>query len=202
VPVGLVAWVAAMVFHAAGVPDVIGALVGLATLTAASAALVERGLVDSVDRWSRGRVANALPGGMSVPSVLVLVFTTLVRAAAILSVPHTQWAWVFIATAVVGRWAAIFLQGLGDPIAHDESARSLVAVPAPAWLTAAISGAVVVLAVVALGKIGIVAMALAAVAVFAVGLATQRRDGGLSPGVVATAAAIGELLVLLVATIH
>jgi hypothetical protein len=61
---------------------------------------------------------------------------------------------------------------------------------------------VVVLAVLALGKIGIVAMALAAVAVFALGLATQRRDGGLSPGVVATAAAIGELLVLLVVTIR
>jgi len=200
VPVGLVAWLAAMLFHAAGVPDIIGALAGLAALTAASAALVERGLAESVDRWTRRTVGAAM--GASVPAVLVIVFTTMIRAAAILVVPRSMWLWVFIATAVVGRWAAIFLQGLGDPIAHDESARSLVAVPAPAWLTAAISGGVVVLAVVALGKIGIVAMALAAVAVFALGLATQRRDGGLSPGVVAAAAAIGELLVLLVVTIR
>jgi cobalamin synthase len=189
-----------MLFHAAGVPDVIGALAGLAALTAASAALVERGLADSVDQWTRVRAGGQV--GASVPAVLVLVFTTMIRAAAILVVPRSMWLWVFIATAVVGRWAAIFLQGLGDPIAHDESARSLVAVPAPAWLTAAISGGVVVLAVVALGKIGIVAMALAAVAVFALGLATQRREGGLSPGVVAAAAAIGELLVLLVATVR
>ncbi len=201
VPVGLVAWLAAMLFHAAGIPDVIGALAGLAALTAASAALVERGLADSVDRWTRARSAGTGVGA-SVPAVLVLVFAILIRAAAILVVPRSMWLWVFVATAVVGRWAAIFLQGLGDPIAHDESARSLVAVPAPAWLTAAISGGVVVLAVVALGKIGIVAMALAAVAVFALGLATQRREGGLSPGVVAAAAAIGELLVLLVATIR
>lgn len=200
VPVGVVAWLVAMLFHAAGVPDVIGALAGLAALTAASAALVERGLADSVDGWTRPRVVGAL--GPSVPAVLVLVFTTLIRAAAILVVPQSMWLWVFIATAVVGRWAAIFLQALGDPISHDEATRSLVAVPAPAWLTAAISGGVVVLAVAALGKIGIVAMALAAVAVFALGLATQRREGGLSPGVVAAAAAVGELLVLLVATIR
>ena len=79
---------------------------------------------------------------------------------------------------------------------------SLVAVPAPAWLTAAISGGVVVLAVVALGKIGVVAMALTAIVAFGLGLATQRRDGGLSPAVVAAAAAIGETLVLLIATIR
>ncbi|MFN0245902.1 MAG: hypothetical protein ACKV2T_03270 [Kofleriaceae bacterium] len=200
VPVGLVAWLVAMLFHAAGVPDVIGALAGLAALTAASAALVERGLAESIDRWTRTRAGAA--SGASVPTVLVLVFTTMIRAAAILVVPQSMWLWVFVATAVVGRWAAIFLQGLGDPIAHDESARSLVAVPAPAWLTAAISGGVVVLSVLALGKIGIVAMALGAVATFALGLATQRRDGGLSPGVVAAAAAIGEMLVLLVATIR
>lgn len=202
VPVGLVAWLAALLFHAAGVPDPIGAIVGLATLTAASAALVERGLAESVDRWTRGRAASPMPGATSVPAVLVLVFTIAIRIAAIVVVPRSMWLWVFVATAVVGRWAAIFLQGLGDPIAHDESTRSLVAVPAPAWLTAAISGGVVVLSVLGLGKIGIVAMALAAVAVFALGLATQRRDGGLSPGVVAAAAAVGELLVLLVATIH
>lgn len=207
-PVGLVAWLAAMMMHALGVNEAIGALVGLATLTAASAALVERGLAECVDRWSRPRgalgatTAASSAGLVAVPAVLVLVFTILVRAAAILSVPHTSWLWVFIATAVIGRWAAVFLQALGDPIAQDESARSLVAVPAPAWLTAAISGGVVVLAVVALGKIGIVAMALTAVVVFALGLATQRRDGGLSPAVVAAAAAIGELLVLLVATIR
>lgn len=195
VPCGLIAWVVARLFQGAGIPLPIDAIIGLAMLTAASAALVERGLAESVDRW-QGQARS--PG---VAAVLVLVFVTLIRAGAILVVPPTQWLWLFVATAVIGRWAAVFLQAIGDPIAVDESARSLVATPAPAWLIAAISGGVLALAVIAMGKLGVVAMALVAVGVFGVGLASQRRDGGLTPAVVAVAAAIGELVVLLLATI-
>lgn len=196
VPVGLVAWLIARLFLAAGFPAPLSAIVGLAALSAASAALVERGLAETIDRW-QGHARS--PG---VAAVLVLVFTTLVRAAAIVFVEPTSWLWLFVATAVAGRWAAAFLQALGDPVAHDPAMRSLVAVPAPAWLTAAISVGVAAILILAFGKLGIVAMALAAVAVFALGLATQRRDGGLTPAVVATAAAIGELTVLLLATIR
>jgi len=53
----------------------------------------------------------------------------------------------------------------------------------------------------ALGKAGVLALALVAVAAFSLGLEAQRRDGGLSGPVVSTAAAVGELLVLLIATI-
>jgi len=195
VPCGLIAWVAAKLLWAAGIPITIAAIVGLAMLTLSSAALVERGLAESVDRW-QGQARS--PG---VASVLVLVFTTLIRAAAILVVPPGEWLWLFIATAVLGRWAAVFLQALGDPIAADEAQRSLVATPAPAWLIAAISGGVLALVIVAMGKLGLVAMALVAVAVFAVGLASQRRNGGLTPQIVAVAAAVGEIAVLLLATI-
>ena len=86
-------------------------------------------------------------------------------------------------------------------ISAVDTQRSLVATPAPAWLIGAISGGVLALSVVAMGKLGVVAMALVAVGVFAVGLWSQRRDGGLSPGIVALAAALGELVVLLLATI-
>lgn len=195
-PVGLVAWGAARLFLAIGFPAPLAAIVGLAMLTAASAALVERGLADAVDRWS----GQLRAGG--VASVLVLVFATLVRAAAIVFVAPASWLGVFVATAVAGRWAAVFLQALGDPVAHDPEVRSLVAVPAPAWLTAAISAAVVAVLVGALGKVGVAALALAAIGVFALGLATQRRDGGLTPAVVGAAAALGELVVLLLATLR
>jgi hypothetical protein len=57
-----------------------------------------------------------------------------------------------------------------------------------------------VLTVWALGKSGVVALALTAIAAFTLGLATQKRDGGLTATTVAVAAAIGELVVLLVAT--
>ncbi len=195
VPVGLLAWAVAKLVAAAGIALPIAALLGLAMLSGASAAIVERGVAETIDRW-QGHARS--PG---VASVLVLVFATLIRAAAVLVLAPADWL-LFVAAAVVGRWAAVFLQALGDPIAHDERQRSLVAIPAPAWLTAALSLAVAALAVFALGKLGVIVMALVAVAVFGLGLATQRRDGGLTPAVVATAAAIGELLVLVLATIH
>jgi len=196
VPIGFVAWLVAALARGAGLPPSIAALAGLAMLTVASAALVERGLAERVDQW-QGQARS--PG---VPAVLVLVFLTLIRAAAITALAPSHWLLpVLVATAVVGRWAAMFVQALGDPITHDEGRRSLVASPAPAWLVAAISLGVAAVTVLAVGKAGIFALALAAIAAFALGLEAQRRDGGLSAAVVGTVAAVGELAVLLIATI-
>lgn len=195
VPIGLVAWLAAWVVDAAGIALSVAALVGLATLSAASAALAERGLAETFERWTgHGRSPAAV-------GVLALVLATLVRAAAMLAVPVADWLGVLIATAVTGRWAAVFLQALGDPIAPEAGRRSLVSEPAPAWLTAALGLAVAAVLVFALGALGLVALAVTAVLSFALGLAAQRRDGGLSAPVVGLAAAIGELVVLAIATI-
>jgi cobalamin synthase len=202
VPVGAVAWIVAALCHAAGLPPSVAALAGLAALSLASAALVERGLAERIDHWDGqrdGQRAEARSPG--VASVLVLVFTTLVRASAILALPPSSWLAALIATAVAGRWSAMFIQALGDPIAHDDVRRSLVATPAPAWLVVALSLGVAAITVLAVGKAGILALALAALAAFALGLEAQRRDGGLSSPVVATVAAVGELAMLLVATI-
>lgn len=193
-PIGLVAWIAAALIEAAGMPASVGAIVGLAVLSLASAALVERGVIERLD----GPHSSA----PSVTSILVLVFATLIRAAAITSVTTGAWLGVFVATALVGRWAAVFLQALGDPILDDDAPRSLVATPAPPWLTAALGIGVATVTVIALGKAGIVALAITAAVAFALGLDAQRRDRGLSSPVVAAAAAVGELVVLLVATIR
>jgi adenosylcobinamide-GDP ribazoletransferase len=198
-PIGVAAWAIAALAHAAGLPVTVAALLGLAGLSLASAALIERGLAERIDHWDRARDGRA-SGGLGVTSLLVIVFTTLVRAAAIAALPASQWLAVFVAAAVVGRWAAMFLQALGEPIGPDATGRSLVAAPAPAWLAAAISLGVAVLAVVAIGKAGILALAVAAIAAFALGLQAQRRDGGLSAPAVAMVAAIGELSVLLIAS--
>jgi hypothetical protein len=192
-PIGIVAWLAAALIDAAGISVAIAALVGLGVLSLASAALVERGVAERID--------TVHASGPSVTSILVLVFGTLIRAAAILSLAPDAWLGVFVATALVGRWAAVFLQALGDPILEDDASRSLVATPAPAWLTAAISIGVATLVIVALGKAGVVALAVTAAIAFALGLDAQRRDRGLSAPVVATAAGVGEMVVLLVATI-
>lgn len=200
-PIGLAAWALAALARAAGLSPSLAAVLGLAMLAAASAALVERGLAARVDDWATGhaRTTVATPS-LTAVSVVVLGFALILRALAIAPLPPDRWLWVLVATAVVGRWAAVLLQALGDPI-DPEPTRSLVATPAPAWLTAALSGGVVVIAVLALGKIGVLAVALAALAAFGLGLEAQRRDRGLSAPVVATAAAVGELLVLLVASI-
>src|SRR5262249_50073431 len=157
--VGVVAWLAAALIKAAGVPATVGAIIGLAVLSLASAALVERGVVERID----GTHSSA----PSVIAILVLVFGTLIRAAAIVAVAPHAWLGVFVATALAGRWAAAFLQALGDPILDDNAPRSLVATPAPAWLTAGLSVGVAVIAVLALGKAGIVALAVTAAIAFA-----------------------------------
>lgn len=199
-PVGLVAWAIAALAHAAALPAAIAALFGLAALSLASAALIERGLAERVDHWA-GRPFEGRGRAPGVAAVLALVFVTLTRAAAITALPPSRWLAVLIATAVAGRWAAMFLQAIGDPIDPDGAPRSLVAAPAPAWLAAAITGAVAVIVVLAIGKLGLLALALAAIAAFGLGLEAQRSQRGLSSPVVATVAAIGELAMLLVATV-
>ncbi len=204
VPVGAAAWIVAALARAAGLPAMLAGLAGLAALSLASAALVERGLAERIDHWdgqSGDRPRDGRQRSPGVAAVLVLVFATLARAGAIIALPPSRWLAVLVATAVVGRWSAMFVQALGDPIAHDDDQRSLVAAPAPAWLVVAISLGVAAIAVLALGKAGILALALAAIAAFALGLEAQRRDGGLSGPAVATVAAVGELAVLLIATV-
>ncbi len=192
-PIGVLAWLVGAAARGLGLPPAIGALLALAMLSLASAGLTERGLADRIER-----------GGARAPgaaTIVALVFVTLVRAAAIVTLPADRWLGVLVATAVAGRWAAVFLQALGDPIYDVESPRSLVATPAPLWLVGAISIAVAVLEILALGKLAFVALALVAALAFGLGLDAQRRDRGLSAPVVATAAGLGELIVLLAATI-
>jgi hypothetical protein len=198
VPIGLCAWVVAALARAAGIPDPLAAILGLAMLSVGGAALIERGLVERIDHWQGEARADRATTAISV---LALVLVTVVRAGAVAVVGHRSWLLLFLATAVAGRWAAILLQALGDPIRQLDGRRSLVATPAPAWLTAAISAAVAVIVILSLGKAGILALALVALAAFALGLEAQRRDGGLSAPVVAFTAAVAELVVLLIATI-
>ena len=201
-PIGAAAWCVAALTQAAGLPAGVAALLGLAALSLGSAALVERGLAERIDHWDGHADGRSDPTGRTpgVAALLALGFVTLVRAAAIAALPPSQWLAVLLATAVVGRWAAMFVQALGEPIEPDGARRSLIAAPAPAWLVAVISVGVAALAILGLGKAGLLALALAAIAAFGLGLEAQRRDGRLSPPVVATVAAIGELAVLLVAT--
>ena len=190
----VVAYLAAAIAHAIGLPATVAAVVGLGALALASAGLVEHGLVDRIDR--------ADGHSPTVKSVLALVFVTFARVAALAALPADRWLGVLVAAAVVGRWAAVFLQALAEPILDDHASRSLVATPAPFWLTGALGIGTVVLASLGLGaKAGVAALAITAAVSFGLGLDAQRRDHGLSAPIVACAAAAGELCVLLLATI-
>jgi hypothetical protein len=209
-PIGVFAYLIGAFVHALGTPASIGALFALAALAAASAGLAERGLADRIDRTARS--FGGAYGRAGVPAVephatapgpaivVALVLFTLVRAAAIVAVAPGHWLGVLVATAVVGRWTAVFLQTLGDPI-DDDGSRSLVATPASPWLVAALGLGALIIAVLALGKTGVVAVAVAAAGAFVLGIDAQHRDRGLSAPVVATAAALGELVVLVAASI-
>jgi cobalamin synthase len=192
-PIGFCAWLVAALARAAGIPSSVAGAIGMAALSLASAALIERGVADRIDAWQRE------PRSPGVAAILALVFTTLVRVVAFIALPPDRWLAVLLATAVVGRWAAVFLQALGDPILDDHSPRSLVATPSPAWLTVLLSAGALVVAVLALGKGGVAAVAITAGVAFVLGVDAQRRDHGLTAPVVAMAAAVGELCVLLVA---
>jgi len=191
VPIGVAAYLAAAVLRGLHLPATIAAIVGLGVLSLASAGLIERGVVDRIDREEAR--------SPSVTAILVLVFGVLVRAAAIWSVAPAHWLGVFVATALAGRWAAVFPQAIGDPILDDRAPRSLVAAPAAAWLTAALGLVVAAACTLALGRAGLAAVVLATAVAFALGVDAHRRDNGLSAPVVAVAAALGELFVLLAA---
>jgi len=199
VPIGVLAWVVAALADAAGIPAPLAAILGLAMLSVGGAALIERGLVERIDHW-HGRAHARADRATTATSVLALVLVTVVRAGSVAVVAPDHWLLLFLATAVTGRWAAILLQALGDPIDQEGGRRSLVATPAPAWLTAAISAGVAALVILSLGQAAVVALALAALAAFGLGIEAQRRDGGLSAPAVAFTAGVAELLVLLVAT--
>ena len=192
VPIGFVAYLAAAILRGLHLPTTVAAIVGLGVLSLASAGLIERGVVDRLDR-EHAR-------SPSVHAVLVVVFTVLVRAAAIWSVAPAHWLGVFLATALAGRWAAVFPQAIGDPIRDDRAPRSLVAAPAPAWLAAALGLIAAATCTLAIGRAGLFAIALATVVAFALGVDAHRRDSGLSAPIVAVSAAIGELFMLLAAS--
>jgi hypothetical protein len=202
-PVGALAWVAAALAQGVGIPLPVCALIGIAALTIGGAALGERGLVEQVDRWQDAGdgAERAGDGPRTTAAVIALVLVTGARIGAVIAIAPADWLALFLAVAVAGRWAAVLLQALGDPIAEPGARRSLVAAPAPAWLTAALTAAVAALAVAALGGAGIAALGVAGALALGLGIDAQRRDGGLTATGVAFVGALAELIMLLVATI-
>jgi cobalamin synthase len=151
-----------------------------------------------VERGFGGYLARSADSMMVTTAV---AGSLLVRAELLTAIGSAHWLWAFPATLVIGRWAAMFLQAIGDPIldqTHGQPPRSLVAAAIPAWAAVAATAAVSVSSVVVLGWSMLVAMGIAAALAFAIGLAAQRSRGGIDAAVVGAAAMAGELATLLV----
>lgn len=172
----------------AGVPAAACATIGVLVSTALAGALLERGLAGTLPRHTDGAAA-----------ALAVAGALLVRVQLVAAMPAGELTWGVPALGVAGRWAAVFLQGLGDPIV-DAPARSLVTRAPAAWELAAISAAVALAGYVALGPRALAALVLAAGAAFSLGLVAQRRRGGLDADVVGAVALCGEVLAALALT--
>ncbi|HRC55104.1 MAG: hypothetical protein IPI49_18170 [Myxococcales bacterium] len=186
VALGLAGYAVAAAATAAGVPSSVGATLGLLAMIFASGACVERA------------TAALLTGAAdSATATTAVAGSLLMRAQLLAALPPSQWLWAFPAACVTGRWAAAFLQGIGDPIL-DPPARSLVCAAPPAWELAALTAALAVTGALALGPRMLLALGAAAAVAFGLGLWAQRRRGGLDAEVVGAAALGGEGLALLV----
>ncbi len=187
--IGMAAYgVAALAYRLALPP---GAAVTLALVVAIllGAVVVERGLGAYLGRRSE-RADQAIVTAAVAGSILL-------RAELLAAIPPNRWLWAFPAAWLIGRWAAVFLQAIGDPIL-DPPARSLVVASPPAWVMGAATAVVAAGAVLALGWEMLLAVGVTAVLAFALGLNAQRRRGGIDAAVVGAAAAGGEIVTLLV----
>ncbi len=190
--IGVCAYGVAALGHALALPAAACTAVAIVIGILLSGAVVERGLGVYLSR-------NAAGERTSDPAIAATAISgsLLVRTHLLAALPYEHWLFAFPATWLVGRWAAMFLQAIGDPIL-DAPRRSLVAHPPPAWVMGAATAVVAIGAVVSLGWAMLLALALTAVVAFALGLAAQRRRGGIDAAVVGAAAAAGEVMTLLV----
>jgi cobalamin synthase len=190
--IGMCAYGVAALGHALGLPPAACTSVAVVIGILLGGVVVERGLGVYLSRNASGERSND-----SAIAATAIAGSLLVRTHLLAAIPYSQWLWAFPATWLVGRWAAMFLQAIGDPIL-DPPPRSLVASPPPAWVMGVATAVVAVGTVVALGWGMLLAVGLTASISFALGLIAQRRRGGIDAAVVGAAAAAGEVVTLLV----
>jgi cobalamin synthase len=98
---------------------------------------------------------------------------------------------------MIGRWAALLLQRLGDVLEPPRSDRRSLLVGEVSWAQiGVVTALVLLLTVLGLGAKGLLVLGVAGAVAFAIGLASERRRGGLDADALAAAAAACEMLAL------
>jgi cobalamin synthase len=189
VVIGFVGWVAAWLPARGGAAPVLAAAVAVAVVALLGGAVIETGFLHWAERRT-GRAAPVTSGAMA-----------LIRFGALASVRPGRWLAALVAAELVGRWSALLLQRLGDPIL-DDADRPGLSMGEVSWaVVGVVSAAVAAAAGWMFGWAGIVALVVAGACAFGLGLEAQRRDGQPDGETLAAAALVGGTIALVAAAL-
>ena len=185
IAVGAVAWLAGRALGALGAAPALSGLVALLAAIVLGAAVVERGLHASVERWLGARWASLVVGAV-----------VLTRVVALWSLAPRHWLGALVISVAAGRWVAVGLQRLGD-VAAAGRGRSFVIGPV-SWLELGLASVVMVALLITLAGAAGAAIALVVVVVaVGLGLGIRILDRELAGDSLAAVAAVAELVVLI-----
>ncbi|HUQ07921.1 MAG TPA: hypothetical protein VM261_35745 [Kofleriaceae bacterium] len=184
IAVGAGAWLAGRIVGGLGVAPGLWALVAVVGAIVLGAAIVERGLHASTERWLGARWASLVVGG-----------GVLARVVALWSIAPRYWLGALVLSVAAGRWAAVGLQRLGD-VGAPGRGRTFV-VGAYSWIELAVASIVLAaLFVLVAGAAGFAIALVAVIVAVGLGLGVQILDRELAGDSLAAIAAAVELVVL------
>lgn len=189
---GVAAWLVGALIGALGVAPAVQGAVAIVALAALSAGLLDTGLARVFERWLARDDADAI----GAAGVSALLGASLIRVIAIVATRPSVWLAALVIAPLVGRWAALALQRLGQVIDVPEPDRRSLVVGAVSWTTLGVVTALVaLLAVLGVGAAGLLLLILPAGLALAVGVVVERTRGGLDAPTLGAVAAACELIV-------
>lgn len=200
---GAIAFAAGWLAGKLGVAPAVSGALAVLTLSILSAAILDVGLARTVERWLRGLPdvdAPAIPAdsGLGAPGVSVLLATAMLRVVAIIAIRPSAWFAALVLAPLIGRWAALALQRLGDVLEPPAPERRSLIVGEVGWgQVAVVTALVALLAVLGLGWSSLLILAVVAAVAFGIGLASERTRGGLDAHGLAAVAAVCEVIALI-----
>jgi len=203
--IGVIGGIAFEIGEWLGLPINAMALLAVAVTVLVTGGLHEDGLADTADGLGGGDRATALAimrdSRTGAFGVLALVFSVGLRVAALAALPDTRVAVsALVAAHTVSRGLLPTLMLWFDPARSDGLAVEAGRPTPPVATVAALIGLLVALVALGIGR-GIIAMLLAGVAMIALALLARRRIGGYTGDVLGATQQIGEIVMLLAATV-
>lgn len=193
---GVAAWLAGALIGALGVAPAVQGAVAIVALAALSAGLLDTGLARVFERWLARDDADELGRGIGAAGTSALLAAAVIRVIAIIATRPSVWLAALVIAPLVGRWAALALQRLGQVIDVPEPDRRSLVVGAVSWATLGVVTALVaLLAVLGVGAAGLLLLILPAGLALAVGVVVERTRGGLDAPTLGAVAAACELIV-------